>query len=437
MTNVATNIFETGKSTSSAVYRKVALRLIPFLMLCYVAAYLDRVNVGFAKLQMLGDLGFSEAVYGFGAGVFFIGYFLFEVPSNLYLHKVGVRATMCRIMVLWGLLSAGFAFVETPAQFYVLRFLLGAAEAGFYPGVILYLTYWFPSHVRARAIGVFMCAIPVSGLIGSPLSGWIMGGMHEVHGLAGWKWLFLIEAMPAVMLGIIAYFYLDDKPKDAKWLTADEKTVLESELASDVAKKSQHASTTFLSMLKSRFTAVLIILVFAQATGQYALSFWLPSLIKNAGFTGMGTIGLMTAIPYAFAIAAMILMTRSSDKRRERRWHLAAAFSVAATALCMSVLSSGSPYAVLASLCLAASAAFSASALFWALPPAFLSGAASAAGIAMINAIGGLAGFAAPYFMGYVNQSMGSTDVALYAIAGFLIFAALMTFTLPKAITNR
>lgn len=437
MTDIATNIVGAGQIESRAVYRKVALRLIPFLMLCYVAAYLDRVNVGFAKLQMLGDLGFSEAVYGFGAGVFFFGYFLFEVPSNLYLHKVGVRATLCRIMVLWGLISAGFVFVETPTQFYVLRFILGAAEAGFYPGVILYLTYWFPSNVRARAIGVFMCAIPVSGLIGSPLSGWIMGGMHELHGLAGWKWLFLIEAVPAVVLGVLAYFYLDDKPKDAKWLLPEEKTILEAELAVDAAEKSRHASSTFMSMLKSRFTVVLIILVFAQATGQYALSFWLPTLVKSAGFSALGTIGLLTAIPYAFAIAAMILMARSSDKMRERRWHLAFAFSVAAAALCASVLSAGSPYAVLTALCFAAGAAFSASALFWALPPAFLSGTASAAGIAMINAIGGLAGFAAPYFMGYVNQSMGNTDVAVYAIAGFLVFAAVMTMTLPKAITNR
>lgn len=436
MNKVITNgVVETVES-NRAVYRKVALRFIPFLMVCYVAAYLDRVNVGFAKLQMLSDLQFSEAVYGLGAGVFFIGYFLFEVPSNLYLHRVGVRATLCRIMVLWGLISGGFAFVNTPTQFYVMRFLLGAAEAGFYPGVILYLTYWFPSHVRARAIGLFMCAIPVAGLIGSPVSGWIMDGMHLKMGLAGWKWLFLIEAVPAVLLGIAAYLYLDDKPKDAKWLTDDERSIIQSDLAAEEKAKASTSSSTLGQMLSNKFVWLLIVLVFSQALGQYALAFWLPSLIKGAGFASLSAIGAITAIPYGCAVVAMILATRSSDKRRERRWHLSIAFTLASIALCTSVFSAGSPYLVLLALCAAAAASFSASALFWTLPPAFLTGGVSAGGIAMINAIGALAGFVSPYLMGYVKETTGNTDLAVFAIAAVLLLAAMIALSLPKAIAN-
>ena len=300
-------------SEEEQAQNKVAWRLIPFLFLCYIVAYLDRVNVGFAKLQMLQDLQFSETVYGLGAGIFFIGYFIFEVPSNIILHKVGARLWIARIMITWGLISGAMMFVTTPTMFYVLRFALGLAEAGLFPGVILYLTYWFPASRRGRIIALFMTGIPMSGVIGGPLSGWILHAMSGVHGWAGWQWLFLLEALPSLVMGFAVIAYLDNGIKDAKWLSDDEKRLLMDNIAADEREVKSHS-------LRDGFTNPLVWLLsgiyFFFIMGLYGVGFWLPTLIKGSGVKDPLMIGLLTTLPYAAAVLAMIFVSRSSDSRR-------------------------------------------------------------------------------------------------------------------------
>ncbi|HEY9345405.1 MAG TPA: MFS transporter [Inquilinus sp.] len=416
------------------VYRKVFWRIVPFLMLCYVVAYLDRVNVGFAKLQMSQDLGFSEAVFGLGAGIFFVGYFLFEVPSNIILHRVGARMWIARIMITWGIVSAAFMFVPSAPWFYALRFLLGLAEAGFYPGIILYLTYWYPSHRRAKIIAVFMAAIPVSGIFGNPLSGWIMDAFHETHGLAGWQWMFLIEAVPAVLIGVAVLLVLDNSVREAKWLTDEEKAVIEREIAADAKGKDSLASLG--AMFRDGRVWLSCFIYFAFVSGQYGLTFWMPTLVKATGVTGNLNIGLISAIPFLCAVVAMILFGQSADRRRERRWHLvipavmgAVGFVVAATATDTAV--------AIAFLSLAAAGVLTCAPLFWSLPTAFLHGAAAAAGIAMINSIGNLAGFVSPYAIGLLKDLTGSTELGMYMLAVMLVLGAAAVLTTPAKLVNR
>ncbi|MGL4966698.1 MAG: MFS transporter [Inquilinus sp.] len=416
------------------VYRKVFWRIVPFLMLCYVVAYLDRVNVGFAKLQMSQDLGFSEAVFGLGAGIFFVGYFLFEVPSNIILHQVGARMWIARIMITWGIVSAAFMFVPSAPWFYALRFLLGLAEAGFYPGIILYLTYWYPSHRRAKIIAVFMAAIPVSGIFGNPLSGWIMDAFHETHGLAGWQWMFLIEAVPAVLIGVAVLLVLDNSVREAKWLTDEEKAVIEREIAADAKGKDSLASLG--AMFRDGRVWLSCFIYFAFVSGQYGLTFWMPTLVKATGVTGNLNIGLISAIPFLCAVVAMILFGQSADRRRERRWHLvipavmgAVGFVVAATATDTAV--------AIAFLSLAAAGVLTCAPLFWSLPTAFLHGAAAAAGIAMINSIGNLAGFVSPYAIGLLKDLTGSTELGMYMLAVMLVLGAAAVLTTPAKLVNR
>jgi D-galactonate transporter len=416
-------------------YRKVFWRLVPFLMLCYVVAYLDRVNVGFAKLQMSQELGFSETVYGLGAGLFFIGYFLFEVPSNVILHRVGARVWIARIMITWGIISAGFMFVNSATSFYIMRFLLGLAEAGFYPGVILYTTTWFPAHRRARVIAVFMSAIPVSGIFGNPLSGWIMDAFNGAYGLSGWQWMFVVEAVPAVLVGLAVFFYLDNRPSEAKWLNPAEQQVIERDIAADGAGKEQspHSIATVFRNGRIWFMSLIY---FAFVTGQYGLTFWMPTIVKASGIQGNLNIGLVSAIPFLFAVFVMILLGRSSDRMRERRWHLivpalcgAVGFVVAASA--------GSTVVAIAALAVAAGGVLTCAPLFWSLPTAFLSGAGAAAGIALINSVGNLAGFASPYVIGALRDSTGSTAAGMYALAGMLVIGAVCVFITPKRVVNR
>jgi D-galactonate transporter len=411
-------------------YRKVFWRLVPFLMLCYVVAYLDRVNVGFAKLQMSQELGFSETVYGLGAGLFFIGYFLFEVPSNVILHRVGARVWIARIMITWGIISAGFMFVNSATSFYIMRFLLGLAEAGFYPGVILYTTTWFPAHRRARVI-----AIPVSGIFGNPLSGWIMDAFNGAYGLSGWQWMFVVEAVPAVLVGLAVFFYLDNRPSEAKWLNPAEQQVIERDIAADGAGKEQspHSIATVFRNGRIWFMSLIY---FAFVTGQYGLTFWMPTIVKASGIQGNLNIGLVSAIPFLFAVFVMILLGRSSDRMRERRWHLivpalcgAVGFVVAASA--------GSTVVAIAALAVAAGGVLTCAPLFWSLPTAFLSGAGAAAGIALINSVGNLAGFASPYVIGALRDSTGSTAAGMYALAGMLVIGAVCVFVTPKRVVNR
>ncbi len=419
----------------SAVYRKVTWRLLPFLMLCYAVAYLDRVNIGFARLQMLDDLAFSETTYGLGAGMFFIGYVLFEVPSNVILHRVGARIWIGRIMISWGLVSAAFMFVTSPTMFYALRFLLGIAEAGFYPGIILYLTYWFPSYRRARVVALFMTAIPVSGILGGPLSGWIMDTFAGRHGLAGWQWLFVIEAMPAIVLGIVTIWYLDDGIRSARWLNADEKRLLEDRLREDSVGVVQDRSVW--SILRERRIWHLSAIYFCAAMGQYGLTFWLPALMQAAGVKGALEIGLLTAIPYSAAVVAMILFGRSADRRRERRWHAATPFLIGAVGLSLTVQAGAHTALAVVCLSIAAIGILSAAPLFWGLPTAFLGGAAAAAGIATINSIGNLGGFVSPYVVGWLRDATSSSATGMYVIVVVLLLGAGGILLVPKALVSK
>lgn len=417
-------------------YAKVFWRLVPFLMLCYVIAYLDRVNVGFAKLQMGQDLGFSETVFGLGAGIFFLGYFLFEVPSNLLMSKVGARIWIARIMITWGLLSACFMFVKTPTSFYILRFLLGAAEAGFYPGVILYLTYWYPAHRRAKIIAVFMSAIPVAGIFGNPLSGWIMDAFHGTSSLSGWQWMFVIEAVPAVLIGVVVLFYLDNGIAKAKWLSAEEKQFLSREIEID-QQHGQKGPHTVSGVFADRRIWWMAAIYFAFVMGQYALTFWLPTLVKATGIQGNLNIGLLSAIPFVCAIVAMNLFGRSADRRRERRWHLIVPALMGAVGFTVAASYSQNTVVSLVFLSLAAAGVLTCAPLFWSLPTAFLSGTAAAAGIAVINSVGNLAGFVSPYLIGYLKDSTGSTQIGMYVLAASLVIGALLVWFVPKQLVNR
>jgi MFS family permease len=418
-----------------ATARKVLRRLVPFLVLCYATSYLNRVNIGFAKLEMLSDLSFSETVFGLGAGLFFVGYFLFEVPSNMLLHRFGANRWIARIMISWGVLSAGFAFVDSAKSFYVLRFLLGVAEAGFYPGVIFYLSYWVPSAYRGRAIALMMSAIPLSAIVGNPLSGWIMDGMQDVAGLDGWKWMFILEAGPAVLTGVAVLFYLDNSIADAKWLSQSEKTALEAEMARERATQVRGVEDGS-SAFKDPRIWLMCMIYFCFVMGQYGLTFWMPTLIKAVGVTGNLKIGAMSAIPYIVTLIVMNLLGRSADRRRERRWHLIVPALVGAVGFGLAPIVPGIGLAIVA-LSLAAGGAISCAPLFWSLPTAFVSGAAAAVGIAVINSVGNLAGFAAPYMIGVVTDSTGSAGIGMFVIGGGLVVGALGVWSTSARMVNR
>ena len=423
-----------SRAEQEAAYAKVTWRLIPLLFICYVAAYLDRVNVGFAKLQMLKDLQFSEAIYGLGAGIFFIGYFIFEVPSNLLLHRFGARKWIARIMISWGLISGCMMFVQTPTAFYVLRFFLGMAEAGFFPGIILYLTYWYPAARRSKVTSLFMTGIPMAGVIGGPLSGWILNSLDGASGLAAWKWLFLIEAIPSLLLGVVVLMYLDDKIGDAKWLSRDQKQLLEHNIEADGAHIESHSA---LGAFRNPKVWVLCAAYFGFIMGLYGVGFWLPSLIKASGITNAGTIGWLVAIPYAAAVACMLWTSRNSDRTGERRWHIAIPAVVGAVGLIASTLVPQTPFWAIVTLTIATMGIITGLAQFWCLPPAFLSGAAAAAGIALINSVGNLAGFASPFIVGWIKDLTNSTNIGLFVIAGCLMVGGAIILSLSKTTVNR
>ena len=423
-----------GAQAETPLYAKVTWRLIPFLFACYVAAYLDRVNVGFAKLQMLKDLGFSETVYGLGAGIFFIGYFLFEVPSNIILHRVGARVWIARIMLTWAVLSGAMAFVTTPLMFYALRFLLGLAEAGLFPGVILYLTYWYPAERRGKMIALFMTGIPISGVIGGPLSGWILQATGGLGGYAGWQWLFLLEAIPSVVMGVAILFYLDDSIQAARWLSDAEKAVLARNVAADGKLVQSHN-------LREGFTNPrvwqLCLTYFLFVMGLYGASFWLPTLIKGAGVSSPLAIGLLTALPYGCGALAMVLVSRSSDARRERRWHAAVPGLIGFVGWLIAVQFKGDITLAMAGLTIATMGVMATLSQFWCLPTAILAGTAAAAGIAVINSVGNLAGFVSPYLIGWIIDRTHSTDLGVYALAASIALGSLVALGMPKRIVNR
>lgn len=423
----ASNAFE------QATYRKVAWRLIPFLLLCYIAAYLDRVNIGFAKLQMQGDLKFSDTIYGLGAGIFFVGYFIFEVPSNVILHRVGARVWIARIMISWGVLSACMMFVTTPTMFYVLRFLLGAAEAGFFPGIILYLTYWYPAQRRARVTALFMTAVAISGVVGGPLSGWVLRDFNGLNGWAGWQWMFLIEGLPSILIGIIVLFYLDDRIRHAKWLSADEQALLERHIAADNAHKADASVVTILTRPRVWH---LSLIYFCFVMGLYGVSFWLPTIVNQTGVSDALVIGLLSAIPWAFAVVAMVLVARSADRRDERRWHIAIPGLLGAVGLVLTIAWRADTTLAMAALTLATMGMMATLPLFWSMPTAMLAGTGAAAGIALINSLGNLAGFVAPYAVGALKDQTSSTNPGIYLLAASLVLGAILTLAVPARLVR-
>ncbi|WP_250527635.1 MFS transporter [Caballeronia sp. GAWG2-1] len=403
------------------LFRKISLRILPVLMLGFFFSYLNRVNVGFAKLQMSSDLHFSDAVYGFGAGIFFLGYFLLEVPSNVILHRVGARRWIARIMVTWGLLSCATIFIRTPTQFYVMRFLLGLAEAGFIPGAIYYMSQWYPAARRGRAWGVFYIALASSGVIGGLVSGSILGFLSGVGGMGGWQWLILCEGIPTILLGIYIYFRMSEDIRRVTWLTDGEKTHLSAVLAAENRDKIAHG---FMSLLGHGRIWALVLIYFVYNMGLYAISFWMPTLVQKMGVADPFTIGLLTALPGVCAIISMLAFGFSADRRKERKWHLIAAFSMAALGFALCVVWQNQPVLGVIALCIANMGVLSIPALFWSLPTAFLTGVTAAAGIAMINSIGNLAGFVSPYMIGYLKDVTGRTDVALIVVAAGLLVGA-------------
>jgi MFS family permease len=407
-----------------ATYKKVTWRLLPFLLLCYVVAYLDRVNVGFAKLEMSADLGFSDAVYGLGAGIFFIGYFLFEVPSNLIMHKVGARLWIARIMLTWGCLSAATAFVTTPEMFYVVRFALGVAEAGFFPGVLLYLTYWFPAQRRGNMTALFMTAIPLTGVLGGPLSGWILQTFGGTDGLAGWQWLFVLQAAPSILAAVATLVFLDEGIASARWLNPAEKALLQHNIEAEQRTKPAHSlREVFVSPAVWLMSAI----YFSFVMGLYGIGFWLPTIIRATGVTHPLDIGWLTAIPYGVAGLVMLVVSASSDRRSERRWHVAIPATLGGLGLLLSTLFADNTILSMAAMTLATAGIVSALPLFWSLPTALLGGAAAAAGLAMINSIGNLAGFASPYLVGMVSAATHDTRIGMAILAGSMFIGAALT----------
>jgi MFS family permease len=409
-------------SQAEAAYRKIYWRIIPFLMLCYLVAFVDRSNIGFAKLQFVKDLGLTEAVYGFGAGIFYLGYILFEVPSNLMLEKVGVRKTLLRIMTVWGVCSAATAFIATDWHLYILRFLLGAGEAGFFPGILFYLTLWTPAKRRARLTAMFMASIGVSGIIGGPLSGAIMTHLDGVWGLAGWQWLFLAEGVPAALLGVIAFFYLKDSPADATWLTDGEKATVLADLEAEKAAQSQNSHHSFGAALRAKKFYVLVGLALALIAGTGGIFFWLPTIIRSSGVHDLWDIGLLSAIPFVIGVIVQFLVARHSDQTMERLWHACLPAILAGIGWVLMPHVANSPALSIAALTLATAGTLGAMGPFWTLPSSFLSGPARAGGIALITTFGGIGSFFSPWIVGWMASITGSLAVGQYYY-GALMFA--------------
>lgn len=426
---------EANRIDTVAVYRKITWRLLPFLVFLFILAWIDRVNVGFAKLSMLQDLGFSEAVYGLGAGIFFIGYFLFEVPSNLLLEKIGARRTLARITILWGLTSMAMAWVDSTWSFYLLRFLLGVFEAGFFPGVVLYLTYWFPAAQRARINGLFMTSFAIAGAVGGPLAGFIMTRMVGVGSLANWQWLFILEGIPSVIAGFLVLRYLPEKPANARWLTPAQRKMVSDTIAREDRAPEKHSDLR--ALLRYPMLWLCALVYFCLVSGNATIAFWTPSVIKALGVADNMSIGLLSFIPFALGTAAMLWNGFHSDKSGERRLHCATAALLAGLGLIGTGLLIGNAVLALIALSVAAMGILAAFPVFWSIPGAFLAGTAAAGGIAVINSIGNLAGFVAPYMIGWLKTRTGSLASGLYLVAGLEILAALLLLLLFKGIRVR
>jgi ACS family tartrate transporter-like MFS transporter len=411
--------------------RHVTWRLLPFLLLLYIISWLDRVNVSFAKLQMGPDLGIGDAAYGFGAGIFFISYALCEVPSNLLLARFGARRWIARIMITWGLISAGMMFVTGPTSFYVMRFLLGAAEAGFLPGIIYYLSHWFPRTHRANAVSWFMIGIPLSVVFGGPLSGWIMQSMDEYLGLHGWQWMFVVEGLPAVLLGVVVLWFLTEKPAEARWLSAEQRKWLSERIETEHAEAHVRHGLQLRAALLHPTVWLLAVIMFCCQTGSYGLTFWVPAIVDGlSGYTEF-EVGLFSAIPYIAAAAGMVLVGMSSDRTGERFYHVAVP-SVVGAAGFIAVGMFGSPGLAMAALAVAAVGDYSTRGPFWALPGKFLTGTALAGSIALINSMGAVGGVVGPSAVGWLKQETGSFLGPMVMLSGVLVLGAILTLFLRR-----
>ncbi|AJC21036.1 MFS transporter [Pandoraea pulmonicola] len=430
-------------AVEEATYRRIAWRILPLLFVCYIINYIDRANIGIAQIQFKADLHFSDLVYGIGAGLFFVGFLLFEVPSNLMLARMGARKTLLRIMTLWGAVSCAMMFVRTPMEFYVARMLLGAAEAGFFPGLILYLSYWFPAERRARVTALSFVAIPIATMIGAPTSGWIMRQFHEVHGLAGWQWMFLLEGLPAIVLGVIVFFSLEDRPESAKWLSADEKARLTSVLGEErrqKAGKGRHGGT--LAALGDWRVYVAGLVSFCAYVLASTIAFFAPVVIQSTGVRDTFHVGLLSAIPPVVGIVAMLIVSRHSDRHRERRWHAAVPLMCAALSLMvMPYLSHNLELAVLL-LAIATAGHLSSLSVFWTIPSTYLAPASAAAGIAVVSSIGAMGGLVGPSVIGYVKSTTGSLALGLQVAGCFVLFGSILLLVgiparlLPKGVSH-
>ncbi len=431
-------MFISAQALEGATMRKVMLRIVPFLFLCYIVSYLDRVNVGFAALTMNQELGFSAEVFGLGAGIFFVTYFIFEVPSNLLLHRFGARLWIARIMVTWGLLSGAMAFIPQISAatgfahetvFYTIRLLLGAAEAGFFPGVIFYLTLWFPSSYRARVVGYFMAALPLSSVLGAPLSGWLLN-LHGLGGLSGWQWMFVIEAVPAVLLAVAILFWLTDRPAQARWLEPAERDWLAERLEQEERERPAAGHHGLWKMMTSPIVLALSYIYFGIVAMNYTLGFFLPSIIREFGLTNLQT-GFVAAIPSAVGTFSMMFWGRHSDRKGERRLHLIGALSLGALGFAAAALVQD-PVLKIVCFSISALGIYGCHPVFWTLPSGFLSGAAAAAGIASINALANLSGFVGPYAMGWIKTATGEYTGGLLLVAAMAGAAVLVVLGLDR-----
>lgn len=414
---------------AQSALRKVRRRLIPFLFLLYVIAYLDRVNVGFAALDMNRDLGFTAAVYGLGSGIFFLSYTLLEVPSNLMLARLGARVWIARIMLTWGLVSTAMVFVATPRSFYGLRFLLGAAEAGFFPGLIYYLTHWFPARERARAVALFMTATAMAGVIGAPISSALLQ-LHGVFGLAGWQWLFLIEGLPAIVMAPVVLNSLTERPADAAWLTPAERDWLTEEMAREHAHTTQ-AHLTLREAARSGRLWALSVLYFCIVMAFYGISFWLPQIVQSTSGLGSATVVLLSAVPYIAATIGLVAIGARSDRTGERRWHVAVPCLIGAAGFALTVMAPQTLAISLAMLSIAAFGIWGALGPFWTLPTEFLRGPAAAGGIAIVNSVGNVGGFAGPFVIGWIHEFTGGFSAGLLTLAGVLLIGAAIAVAMP------
>lgn len=414
--------------------RKATWRLIPFLMLLYFIAFLDRINVGFAALTMNKDVGLTSQMFGLGAGIFFLGYFLFEVPSTVILHKVGARFWIGRVMITWGLVSVAMAFTRGPISFYILRFLLGLAEAGFFPGIILYLSYWFPANHRSAVTAMFMAAAPIAGLIGSPVSGALMQ-LNGALGLRGWQWLFLLEGIPALVFGFITLRFLTDRPADAAWLNADERDWLSSAIQQEQTGIKDPRSHNAWRALADWKVLALSLAYFGTSAGLYTIGFWAPLIVKGLGFS-VFHIGFLVAIPNLIAVIGMVLWSRNSDRTGERYWHAALACLIGAIGMAIAARAGSSAFLAIAGLSFTAFGVSAAKPPLWCLPTTFFAGTAAATSIGLINSLGTLGGFAGPTMIGSTNRTSGNFTRGLYLVGGTLLVSA-VTIVIMRLVVRR